>query len=73
MWKIFSRGRQGAVTIEARIEDARTRGLLAKIDHVDTSVALLAERAFLNVLDGSCRTPLPAMRCLTAMRCAFAG
>ena len=49
---------QGAVTIEARIDDARTRELLAKIDHADTSVALACERAFLGVLDGSCRTPI---------------
>src|SRR5258705_58996 len=49
---------QGAITIEARIDDARTRELLAKIDHADTSVALDCERAFLAVLDGSCRTPI---------------
>ena len=49
---------QGAMTIEARVDDARTRALLAKIDHADTSVALGCERAFLAVLDGSCRTPI---------------
>ena len=49
---------QGAITIEARTEDARTRDLLAMIDHADTGVALAAERAFLAVLDGSCRTPI---------------
>jgi hydroxymethylbilane synthase len=49
---------QGAVTLEARIDDARTRDILAKIDHADTSVALACERAFLAVLDGSCRTPI---------------
>ncbi len=49
---------QGAITIEAREDDARTRELLAKIDHADTSVALACERAFLAVLDGSCRTPI---------------
>src|SRR5438270_13519210 len=49
---------QGAITIEAGVDDARTRELLARIDHADTSVALAAERAFLAVLDGSCRTPI---------------
>jgi hydroxymethylbilane synthase len=49
---------QGAITIEARSDDARTRELLAKIDHAETSVALACERAFLAVLDGSCRTPI---------------
>jgi hydroxymethylbilane synthase len=49
---------QGAIAIETRQDDARTRGLLAKIDHADTSVALACERAFLGVLDGSCKTPI---------------
>ncbi len=35
-----------------------SRELLARIDHADTSVALACERAFLAVLDGSCRTPI---------------
>jgi hydroxymethylbilane synthase len=64
---------QGAVTIETRIDDARTRGLLAKIDHVDTSVALLAERAFLAVLDGSCRTPIAGHAVLDGDRLSFRG
>src|SRR5262245_58520559 len=40
---------QGAVVLEARIDDARTRERLAQIDHADTSVALACERAFLGV------------------------
>jgi hydroxymethylbilane synthase len=49
---------QGAIAIEARADDARTRGVLAAIDDADTATALAAERAFLGVLDGSCRTPI---------------
>ena len=49
---------QGAIGIETRADDARTRELLARIDHADTSTALACERAFLAVLDGSCRTPI---------------
>jgi len=49
---------QGAIAIEARADDAKTRGLLAAIDDADTATALSAERAFLGVLDGSCRTPI---------------
>jgi hydroxymethylbilane synthase len=64
---------QGAVTIEARIDDARTRGLLSGIDHVDTSVALLAERAFLAVLDGSCRTPIAGHAVLDGDALRFRG
>lgn len=51
-------GGQGAIGIETRDDDTRTRSLLAGIDHRDTSVALAAERAFLAVLDGTCRTPI---------------
>jgi hydroxymethylbilane synthase len=49
---------QGAIGIETRANDARTRQLLAAINHADTAQALAAERAFLAVLDGSCRTPI---------------
>ena len=49
---------QGAIGIEIRADDAKTRALLAKIDDADTATAVTAERAFLAVLDGSCRTPI---------------
>jgi hydroxymethylbilane synthase len=49
---------QGAIGIETRADDGRTRALVAAIDDPDTGVALTAERAFLAVLDGSCRTPI---------------
>jgi hydroxymethylbilane synthase len=51
---------QGAIAIETREDDTATRALLAKIDHADTSTAVAAERAFLAVLDGSCKTPIGA-------------
>src|SRR5262252_2238897 len=49
---------QGAIGIEAREADTRTRDLLTGINHPETLTALRAERAFLGVLDGSCRTPV---------------
>jgi hydroxymethylbilane synthase len=49
---------QGAIAIETRADDAATRALVATIDDPDTATALIAERAFLAVLDGSCRTPI---------------
>jgi len=49
---------QGAIGIETRENDERTREILARIDHADTSTALAAERAFLAALDGSCKTPI---------------
>ena len=49
---------QGAIGIETRADDDATRALVAKINDPDTATALAAERAFLAVLDGSCRTPI---------------
>jgi hydroxymethylbilane synthase len=49
---------QGAIAIETRADDTHARSLVAAIDHADTATALAAERAFLAVLDGSCRTPI---------------
>jgi hydroxymethylbilane synthase len=49
---------QGAIAIEARADDARTRDFIAAINDADTMAALTAERAFLAALDGSCKTPI---------------
>ena len=49
---------QGSVCIECRTGDDATRALLAPLSHAETEVAVAAERAFLAVLDGSCRTPI---------------
>lgn len=49
---------QGAIAITCRTDDEKTLAALAKINHAATETALLAERAFLTVLDGSCRTPI---------------
>jgi hydroxymethylbilane synthase len=49
---------QGVIALCARAGDARTGGVLARLDDRPSSTALSAERAFLAVLDGSCRTPI---------------
>jgi hydroxymethylbilane synthase len=49
---------QGAIAIETRERDGRTRDLLAPLNDDATMVALTAERALLAALDGSCRTPI---------------
>ena len=49
---------QGAIAITARRGDAQTAEILAPILDHDTGAALLCERTFLTVLDGSCRTPI---------------
>jgi hydroxymethylbilane synthase len=64
---------QGAVGIETRADDARTRTLLDPVNHVDTATALTAERAFLAVLDGSCRTPIAGHATVAAGQLRFRG
>jgi hydroxymethylbilane synthase len=49
---------QGAIGIETRTNDDAALGLVAAVNDPDTAAALSAERAFLAVLDGSCRTPI---------------
>ena len=43
-----------------RTGDEATRALLAPVLDEETAIALAAERAFLRVLDGSCKTPIGA-------------
>lgn len=64
---------QGAICIEARIGDERIGELLAPINHADTFVAVSCERAFLSVLDGSCRTPIAGRATVDGERLHFYG
>ncbi len=57
---------QGAVCIECRIDDARTIGWLAAINHATTATCVAAEHAMLAALDGSCRTPIAGHAILDA-------
>jgi hydroxymethylbilane synthase len=49
---------QGIIAIVARAKDERVRSAIARISDAAAERALEAERAFLAVLDGSCRTPI---------------
>jgi hydroxymethylbilane synthase len=64
---------QGVIAIETRVDATRIRNLMAAIDDGPTATALVAERAFLAVLDGSCRTPIAGHARLTAAGLAFRG
>jgi hydroxymethylbilane synthase len=64
---------QGAIAIETRANDDRTRELLGRIDHADTSHAVRCERAFLAVLDGSCRTPIAGHAVISGDALEFRG
>lgn len=64
---------QGAIGLEQRLDDAGTSALLATIHHGETGIALTAERAFLAVLDGSCKTPIAGLAEVSGDRLAFRG
>jgi hydroxymethylbilane synthase len=49
---------QGAIGIEIRAGDTRVADLVAPLNHARTHDAIIAERAMLRVIDGSCRTPV---------------
>jgi hydroxymethylbilane synthase len=49
---------QGAIGLVVREGDARSLAAAKAISHVETTTCVAAERAFLSVLDGSCKTPI---------------
>ena len=62
---------QGAIAITTRAGDSATRAFLALVFDTATGIALTAERAFLRVLDGSCKTPIGAYARVEAGNVAF--
>src|ERR1700704_6160336 len=56
---------QGAICIECRADDAKTKAWLPPIDHAATATCIASEHAMLAVLDGSCRTPIAGHAILT--------
>ena len=64
---------QGAIGIETRADDAKTRGLLTPLNDPGTAAALATERAFLAALDGSCRTPIAGYASVSGDRVTFHG
>jgi len=64
---------QGAIAIQTRANDEKTRELVSAIGDADTATALAAERAFLAMLDGSCRTPIAGHAQVDAETIRFRG
>ncbi|CTQ46019.1 hydroxymethylbilane synthase [Roseibium aggregatum] len=64
---------QGAICIESRADDKATLEMLAAIHDAATQIRLDAERAFLAVLDGSCRTPIGGLATLEGDTMHFRG
>jgi hydroxymethylbilane synthase len=51
---------QGALAIECRTADERTRKVLASLDHAESRFAVTAERVALAALGGGCQVPIGA-------------
>jgi len=49
---------QGAIGIQCRSDDERSLRYIAKLNHADTHTCVTCERAFLEALDGNCKTPI---------------
>ena len=49
---------QGTVSIETRKGDEAIRAVLSPLHHAETGLCTFAERAALQILDGSCHTPI---------------
>lgn len=64
---------QGALAITARADDSRVRDALAKYENATARTEIEAERAFLEALDGSCRTAIGALARVNGNRFDFIG
>jgi hydroxymethylbilane synthase len=64
---------QGAIAIESRRDDERINAFVKAIGDAEAEVALTAERSFLALLDGSCRTPIGGHCRVSGDRIHFSG
>ena len=64
---------QGALAITARAGDEKILALLAPLNIAEHALTTTAERAFLEALDGSCRTPIAALAKIADENLTFLG
>jgi hydroxymethylbilane synthase len=64
---------QGALAITCRSDDRSTLEALQRLNLPEFEIATAAERAFLDSLDGSCRTPIGALGRVEGGRLVFVG
>jgi len=64
---------QGALGIEIRRDDGRTREAVAFLNDPETSVAVRAERGFLKRLEGGCQVPIAAHGTVNGDRVVLSG
>jgi len=58
--EVLPQAGQGAIAVQCRADDAKTRRLLGAVDHQPSHRAVQAERAVLAALGGSCAVPVAA-------------
>ncbi|MDG1020197.1 MAG: hydroxymethylbilane synthase [Emcibacteraceae bacterium] len=56
---------QGAITIEIASKNDVMRSILKPLNHEETELRVRAERTMLDILDGSCRTPIAGLANIT--------
>jgi hydroxymethylbilane synthase len=64
---------QGALGLECREDDARTRGLALRLSDAAAAAAVEAERAFLARLEGGCQVPIAGFAAAEGADVAFSG
>lgn len=52
---------QGSIGVEIRIDDTITGNIVAGIDHEQSRIAIVAERSFMQRLEGGCQVPIGAL------------
>jgi len=64
---------QGAIGIQCRDDDERSLKYLDALNHKETKSAVDCERAFLEALDGNCKTPIAGQARIVDGKIAFRG
>jgi hydroxymethylbilane synthase len=64
---------QAAIGIETRSDDNATADLVTNLNHNDSNICVTSERAFLKILDGSCRTPIAGLAYIEHGNVTFRG
>jgi hydroxymethylbilane synthase len=64
---------QGALAVTCRADDHATQEVFARLTIAEFEIATTAERAFLDALDGSCRTPIGALGRVQGQKLVFIG
>lgn len=64
---------QGAIGIQCRSDDERSLKYISALNHEETKVCVDCERAFLEALDGNCKTPIAGQARIVDGKLKFRG